>query len=118
MKPILTLSVITIALLVAGPVFARGDAAAGKEKAQVCFACHGADGNAADPQYPRLAGQWEDYLLQALKEYKSGERDNPIMRGMVATLSEQDMGNLAAFFSSLPGKLDDLSRAVQGKDGR
>lgn len=105
---------LTLALAIAGPAFASGDATAGKDKATVCAACHGEDGNAPDPQYPRLAGQWEDYLLQAMKEYKSGERDNPIMQGMVATLSVQDMEDLAAYFSNLPGKLDDLRGHVQG----
>lgn len=114
MKRIVTPSLIALALLVSGSALASGDIAAGKEKAAVCAACHGADGNAPDPQYPRLAGQWENYLLQALKEYKSGKRDNPIMKGFVATLSEQDMENLSAYFSSLPGKLDDLSGHVQG----
>lgn len=114
MKRIVTPVLIALALLVSGSALASGDIAAGKDKATTCAACHGADGNAPDPQYPRLAGQWENYLLQALKEYKSGKRDNPIMKGFVSTLSEQDMENLAAYFASLPGKLDDLSGHVQG----
>lgn len=119
MKPvIIAFAATTFALLLSTPVLAAGDAAAGKDKATVCFACHGADGNAPDPQYPRLAGQWNSYLLQALKEYKSGERSDPIMQGMVATLSTQDMEDLAAFFSGLPGKIDDLAGRIQGSDGR
>ena len=82
-----------------------GSAEAGKAKAAACAACHGADGNGAASIYPRLAGQHADYLLIALKRYKSGERQNPMMSAMVAPLSEQDMENLAAYFSQLPGKL-------------
>ncbi|MDQ2972673.1 MAG: cytochrome c [Pseudomonadota bacterium] len=104
---------------------ASGDIAAGKKKAQVCAACHGADGNAVDPQYPRLAGQYKDYLAQALHEYQGGNREHPdmgihrndaIMQGMAANLSAQDIDDIAAYFSSLPGKLGDLHGKVQGGD--
>jgi cytochrome c553 len=118
MKRVVLPALIALALVAPAAALAHGDAAAGKQKATVCFACHGADGNAADPQYPRLAGQWDSYIVQALKEYKSGERDNPIMKGFVTTLSEQDMEDLAAYFSSLPGKLDDLHHHIQGADGK
>lgn len=80
------------------------DATAGKEKAtQVCASCHGADGNSTDPQYPSLAGQYENYIVQALKEYQNGNRNNPIMSGFAAGLSEDDMENLAAWFGSQSG---------------
>lgn len=118
MKRVVISVLVSLALAVPAAAFARGDAAAGKDKAAVCAACHGADGNSADPQYPRLAGQWENYLLQAMVEYKSGERDNPIMQGFVSTLSKQDMEDLAAHFAGLPGKLDDLRHHIQGADGR
>lgn len=86
-----------------------------KEKAKTCAACHGEDGNAAaNAMYPRLAGQYHDYLARALHEYKSGERKNPIMTGFVATLSEAEIQALASYFASLPGKLDDLSHHEQG----
>jgi len=89
--------------------FAKGDAAKGKEKAAVCEACHGVDGDAQGfPQYPRLAGQYADYIEHSLRAYKSGDRNNPIMAGMVSTLNEQDIEDLAAWFSSLEG-LKDLS---------
>ncbi len=116
MKRIAIPTLIAMSLLVSGSALASGDIAAGKDKAATCAACHGADGNSTDPQYPRLAGQWDSYLLQALKEYKSGKRDNPIMKGFASNLSTQDMEDLASYFSSLPGKLDDLSRHVQGSD--
>lgn len=85
-----------------------GDAAAGKEKSAMCVACHGADGNGTDPQYPKLAGQHQDYLAKAIRDYKSGDRKNPIMASMVAGLSDDDIENLAAFYASLDG-LKDLS---------
>ena len=85
-----------------------GDATAGKEKSALCAACHGADGNGTDPSYPRLAGQHESYLAKAMHDYKSGDRKNPIMAGMVAALSDEDIDNLAAYFASMKG-LKDLS---------
>lgn len=78
----------------------RGDIDAGQQKSVPCQACHGADGNGTAPQYPRLAGQYEDYLRQALHDYQSGARKNPIMNSMAANLSEQDRADLAAFFAS------------------
>jgi len=93
-----------------GNASAKGDAAAGANKAKPCTACHGTDGNAnQDQQYPRLAGQYADYIARALHEYKNGERSNPIMKGMAAPLSDQDIDDIAAYFSSQPGKLHDLS---------
>lgn len=93
---------------------AAGNVEAGKQKAATCFACHGADGNAVDPQYPRLAGQYNVYLQRALHEYKTGARSNAIMKGFVATLSEQDIEDVATYFSSLPTKLDSLNGHIQG----
>lgn len=75
------------------------DPQAGKEKSVVCQGCHGPDGNSTDPQFPRLAGQYEDYLVRALSDYKSGARRNPIMSGFAATLNEQDIANLAAYYA-------------------
>jgi len=79
---------------------AQGDSEAGKSKSAVCAACHSADGNSASDSYPKLAGQHAPYLVKQLKEFKSGERENAIMAGMVATLTEQDMQDLAAFYAS------------------
>ncbi len=84
--------------------FAGGDPSAGKEiAAKTCQTCHGADGNSTDPQYPRLAGQYADYLERALEEYQTGKRTNPIMTGFAAGLSEHDIKNVAAWFSSQSG---------------
>ncbi|MDQ6647618.1 MAG: cytochrome c [Pseudomonadota bacterium] len=96
---------------------ANGNIAHGKKKATTCFACHGVDGNGTDPQYPRLAGQYDLYLQQVLHEYKGDHRDkrnNAIMKGMVANLSDQDIEDVAAYFSSLPSKLDTLQGHIQG----
>jgi cytochrome c553 len=79
-----------------------GDAAAGETKAAACGACHGLDGNSADPQYPKLAGQHENYIARHLDLFKSGARENPIMLGFAATLSAQDMRDLGAFYAAKP----------------
>ena len=86
-----------------------GDAAAGQGKAAACGACHGMDGNSSDAQYPKLAGQNEAYIVRQLTHFKAGQRQNPIMMGMAAPLSVQDMHDLGAYFSSkqsLPGVAD------------
>lgn len=67
---------------------------------QVCAACHGVDGNSPLPANPSLAGQHPEYLLKQLTEFKSGTRSNPVMSGMVANLTPDDMRNLAAYYSS------------------
>lgn len=79
-----------------------GDAAAGQAKAAVCGACHGADGKALQTEFPNLAGQGAGYIAKQLNDYKSGERENAIMLGMAAALSEQDMADLGAYFESQP----------------
>jgi cytochrome c553 len=106
----------TALLMTVGTAAARGNIAAGKQKATVCAACHGADGNGTAPNYPALAGQYQDYIEQALHEYKDGERSNAIMQGMAGPLSDQDIENLAAYFSSLPSKLSSLHDKIQGGD--
>jgi cytochrome c553 len=90
---------------VAQPQPIRGDAAAGKAKSATCAACHGSDGNSPIPTYPRLAGQYEDYLRKALTDYQNGARQNPIMKGMAAPLSAKDIADLSAWFASQPGGL-------------
>lgn len=83
-----------------------GDPQAGKTKAAACAGCHGAEGNGgADPSWPKLAGQVPEYIVKQLKRFKSGERKNPIMNGMAAPLSEQDMKDIAAYFAGRKLKL-------------
>lgn len=88
---------------------------AAKVLAQTCQACHGADGNSTAAIYPRLAGQYADYLARALQEYRAGERNNPIMAVYAEKLSDQDIRNLAAYFSAMPGQLVDLHGRMQGE---
>ena len=86
-----------------------GDATAGQAKAAVCGACHGVDGNSTDGQYPKLAGQHEMYIAHQLHNFKSGSRQNPVMLGMAAPLSDQEMHDIGAYFASkrsLPGVAD------------
>jgi cytochrome c553 len=94
------LSVGTISLLAISVAQAAGDPAAGKAKAAVCAACHGANGQGVPPN-PALVGKSEDDMLQAMKDYKSGKRANAVMKGITAGLSDQDMANLAAYYASL-----------------
>ena len=98
-----------LALAVAGTIHAKGNAAAGKAKAaQVCVACHGVDGNKPSaPDQPILGGQHYDFLVRALTDYKSGKRNNPIMKGFAGTLSKQDIEDLAAWFASQQSALHD-----------
>lgn len=92
-------------------VLAEGDVEAGKTKSAACGACHGSDGNSMIDMNPKLAGQHADYLVKQLKEFKlasqtNGEegRNNAVMNGMAAPLSEQDMQDIAAYFSSQTAK--------------
>lgn len=78
-----------------------GDAVAGKTKAQACAGCHGEDGNnAAGSAFPRLAGQYENYLVKALHDYKAGKRKNAVMNGIAEALGDEDIENIAAFYAS------------------
>ena len=99
--------VVSVAVIALSFAFAQGAAAGGKAEAgkakaaQVCAACHGADGaKPSAPDQPILAGQYYDYLVKAMADYKSGKRNNAIMKGFAASLSVQDMEDLAAWFSS------------------
>lgn len=90
--------------LLSGQALAAGDAAAGQAKAAVCAACHGADGIAVIPGYPNLKGQNEQYLVSAINAYKNKERNGglaAVMQAQAAALSDADVANLAAYYSSL-----------------
>ena len=113
MKPIYNLiALLTLALAsltasanapqadVAKPDIAKGEASFGA----VCAACHGADGNSGTPAYPKLAQQHPEYLVKQLQEFKSGKRDNAIMKGFASALSEDDMRNIAYWLSSKSAK--------------
>lgn len=82
--------------------------AAGREKSQLCEACHGADGVGLEPVYPKLAGQHASYLRRALHDYRDGKRKNVIMAGFAGTLSDRDIEDLASWYAGMDG-LRDLS---------
>ncbi len=92
-----------------------GDAKAGEAKSAVCAACHGMDGNAGTSQYPKLAGQHENYIARQLELFKTNKRQNPIMLGFATPLSQQDMHDIGAFFATkhtLPGVADEKLTAA------
>jgi cytochrome c553 len=78
--------------------------------AALCVSCHGQDGIAVAPAYPSLAGQHEDYLVRSIQEYKKGGRKNPIMAGMVTTLKDADIAEIARYFSQQTPSLSTESR--------
>ncbi len=90
---------VAVAVAETGPAKA-GDPKAGQTKAGACAACHSLDGNSTDPLYPKLAAQHEQYIWRQLKLFKSGERDNAIMLGMSAALTEQDMRDIGAYYGT------------------
>jgi cytochrome c553 len=81
--------------------YAAGDAAAGKSKAAACAACHGAGGISANAIWPNLAGQKDAYLIKQMKAFRDGGRKDPMMSPMAAALTDEDIVNLAAYYSSL-----------------
>lgn len=97
---------------VAGAAAGPGNAAAGREKATtVCAACHGSDGNKAlDPSYPRLGGQYADYLDKALRDYRAGKRKNPVMMAQAQTLTDKEIADLSAYFAAQKAEIHDLSK--------
>ncbi|PCK08612.1 MAG: cytochrome C [Alteromonadaceae bacterium] len=100
MKKLILISIVT---LIASTHALAADINAGKAKAMSCAGCHsgsGKPGISLSENFPNLAGQKKSYLVKQLKDFKSGARKDPIMQGMAAALSEQDMINIAAFFSS------------------
>jgi len=103
MKRTLMVAGIIAALGVAGTAQAGGDAAAGKAKAATCAGCHGANGEGVGSN-PPLAGTAEGKFIQAMKDYKSGKRPNPIMKTFAGQVNDQDVANLAAYYASLKKK--------------
>jgi cytochrome c553 len=82
------------------------DLANGQAKAKaICAACHGLEGNSQVADYPKIGGQYPDYLAKALRDYKSGARKNPIMAGMAASLTPKDIEDVAAYYGSQPATL-------------
>ena len=99
----LAYSALALSLALCAGAAQAGNPEAGKEKSRTCAACHGADGNSASPDFPRIAGQHYDYLIKAMNDYKSGKRKNPIMGPQAAPLSQRDIEDLSAYFSHQQG---------------
>jgi cytochrome c553 len=101
-------SLLLISLLALTPAMAAaaGNPAQGQQKSTVCQTCHGATGIAVQPIYPNLAGQHEDYLVMSLKAFRDGGRENAIMSGFAANLSDQDIEDLAAWYASQSGLVE------------
>lgn len=99
-------SLLVVASLALPALASAADIVAGQAKVkEVCQACHGLDGNSQSPDYPKLGGQYPDYIQKALRDYKSGARKNPIMAGMAGALTANDIDNLAAYYSTQPAVL-------------
>ena len=94
---------VTLLSFVPVVVFAGGNAAEGKTKSAVCHACHGADGMSTQPIYPNLGGQQQNYLSKSLHDFRDGVRQEPIMKGMAANLSDTDIEDIAAWYASQEG---------------
>jgi len=111
MNSMLSVSAVALLAIVTLPAQAA-DVAKGEQLAQAqCAACHGKDFKTGiDPSYPKLAGQYPEYLEKALRDYQSGARKNPIMAGLAKPLSRADIQNLAAYLSGLPGPLSNEKR--------
>ena len=97
-KTIIILATVLLASF-SSSIIAAGDTEAGQTKSATCMGCHGLAGNSTIATFPKLAGQGEAYLLKQLQNFKSGERNNAIMAGVASLLSEQDMMDIAAYYS-------------------
>jgi cytochrome c553 len=102
MKALITTLAVAALAVLANPAEARDPAAGAAKAKEICAACHGMDGNSPTPDYPKIGGQYEDYLAKALRDYKSGVRKNAIMAGFAGALTKQDIANLAAHYASQP----------------
>lgn len=105
MKNWLVMTAMLLASVTVNPAMAKGDPEAGKVKSASCAACHGVDGNSVNPEWPKLAGQNEKYLVKQLTYFADGERVNETMKSMAAGLSEQDREDLAAYYASHTGSI-------------
>jgi cytochrome c553 len=97
-----------VVLLLSVPAWAEGDPTRGRARAQMCEGCHGiADYRTAYPEVypvPKIGGQQAGYIVKTLQDYKTGARKHPTMRGIAATLSDQDMADLASYYAGDPRK--------------
>jgi len=101
MKKVIVTTMASLLLVTANISMAAGDAAAGKAKSATCAGCHGAAGVSANPMWPNLAGQKDAYMVKQMKAFRDGKRSDPMMSPMAKPLSDADIDNLAAYFSSM-----------------
>jgi cytochrome c553 len=107
------LTAVLVSMVFTGVGFAdglvEGDADAGQAKSLTCGACHGADGNSVNPVWPSIAGQHATYLVESLQAFKNGTRSEPLMLGQVMMLNDDDMKNLAVYYSGMPAAAKSVS---------
>ena len=119
-SPVFALSIASLLAswgLCASAAHAAGDATKGESKAATCIACHGPNGNSANPEWPVLAGQHAQYIHKQLQAFKGGARKNPLMTPMAMSLSDEDMADLGAYFSTQKptGKETDAGKLQLGQ---
>ena len=102
-KTLITVVALSMTMATTGVSAAEGNATAGKAKSGVCAGCHGADGNSANPAWPKLAGQHASYITKQLADFKGKKRSDMLMSAQATGLSDQDMADLAAYYSKLTG---------------
>ncbi len=117
-KKTLCVSMLSLLLLFSLGIVQAADIGAGKSRSITCRGCHGADGNSSNSIWPNLAGQNAAYLTSQIKAFRDGSRKDPMMKSMVASLSDADAENLGAYFASLSTKSagGNKTQAKQGKD--
>lgn len=93
----------TLLSVIPAVAFSAGNAFEGQNKSAVCHACHGATGKSVQPIYPNLGGQHQDYLSKTLYNFRDGSRQNAIMSGFAANLSDTDIEDIAAWYASQQG---------------
>jgi len=124
LRSIILMTLLCSAHAIAAAPTDGGSAEAGQAKSTTCVACHGIDGNSVNPEWPNIAGQHASYILKQLQAFKSGARENPLMSPIALTLSEEDMADLAAFYSTQtrkgleadPSKVELGQRIYRGGD--
>jgi len=89
--------------MIPASAFSAGNASAGQNKSAVCHACHGATGKSVQPIYPNLGGQQQTYLVKSLQDFRDGSRQNAIMNGFAANLTDADIEDISAWYASQQG---------------
>jgi cytochrome c553 len=109
--PAMHLAALALVSLGSSAAFAEGSAQAGQSKSATCVACHGVDGNSVNPEWPSIAGQHSTYIVKQLKAFKGGTRQNPLMTPMAQPLSDQDIEDLAAFYTAQTARGGEADKA-------